>query len=128
MRKNKPPCIRNLDKFRKLGCPEKQWDGEEGCTCWIELDVAMRKDPDERKIKRQCLDMWLWEFNWSMLGLLEGNQRAVESFRNGMLQQGPNAEFFPKPDPATVALLSLFKKLEEKQRLIFEHETKKMVS
>jgi len=31
MSKKNPPCIRNLEKFKKVGCPKQQWDGEEGC-------------------------------------------------------------------------------------------------
>lgn len=127
MNKNKPPCIRNLEKFKKSGCPEKQWDGEEGCPAWIELSVADRDNSTKREVKKQCLDKWLWEFNWAMLGLLEGNQQAIETFRNGMVQTTDDGQVVPRPDPAVVSLLGFFNKLEETQRIIFEDRARKMI-
>ena len=53
MSKKNPPCIRNLEKFKKVGCPKKQWDGEEGCPAWIELSVATKENPNKREIKNQ---------------------------------------------------------------------------
>ncbi len=123
----KPPCIRNLKRFEHKGCPEKLWDGEDGCPCWIEMSIGTRKDPDDKKIRKQCLDKWMWQFNWSMLGLLEGNQEAVESFRNGMVENGPDGKTYPKPDPAVVELLKIYHNLEERQKLIFEHESRKRI-
>ena len=110
-----PPCIRNLNAFAKKGCPKKSWDGKEGCPCWIELSVSKRGNPLEKEIKKQCLDMWLFEFQWAMMGLLEGNQQATESFRNGMVQEGPDGEFHPKPDLATVLLV---KQIQAKKAFI----------
>ena len=127
MSKKNPPCIRNLEKFRKSGCPEKQWDGEEGCPAWIELSTATRENPNKREIKKQCLDKWLWDFNWAMLGLLEGNQQAVETFRNGMIQKTQDGQTVPKPDPAVVSLLSFLNDLKNQQRIIFEAKTQEMI-
>jgi len=127
MRKNKPPCIRNLDKFKKTGCPEKQWDGEEGCPAWIELSVADRDNPNKREIRKQCLDKWLWEFNWAMLGLLEGNQQAIETFRNGMIQTTSDGQAVPRPDPAVVSLFCFLKEVQNKQQIDFENNDKRMI-
>ena len=110
----KPPCIRGLKEF-KSGCPQKSWDGEEGCPCWIELSVSARGDPLKKEVRKQCLDLWLWEFQWAMMGLLEGNQQAVESFRNGMLDVDSNGKNQPKPDPAVVVLLNLIKNTQQRQ-------------
>ena len=78
---NKPPCIRGLNHFKK-GCPQRPWDGEEGCPAWIELSVTSRGNPLQREIKKQCLDLWTWEFQWASLGVGEGIQQATESSRN----------------------------------------------
>ena len=121
------PCIRSLRVFEKAGCPGRPWDGKFGCPCWIEMPVATRGEPTRKEIKKQCLDLWGHEFQWAMLGLLEGNQQSVESFRNGMVELDNNGEPRPKPDQAILALFTLFNQLQEKQRIIFEHETKKQL-
>ena len=127
----KPPCIRNLDRFKK-GCPQKIWDGQEGCPCWIEMAVANRENPLKKEVKKNCIDLWAFDFNWAILGLLEGNQEATERFRNAMVQPDPNDPLndnkaFPKSDPAMVKLYSLFESMRNEQRIIFEHETKKQI-
>jgi len=118
-----PPCIRNLNRFVKKGCPQKFWDGKEGCPCWIEMSISERGNPLKKEVKKQCTDIWMWDFNWAMLGLLEGNQQAVESFRNGMVQKTKDGQTVPKPDPAVVSLLSFFNELKNKQQIIFESKT-----
>jgi len=119
---NKPPCIRGLRRYQKSGCPEKFWDGEDGCPCWIELAAPRRDNPQKKVVEKKCLDIWSFEFLWASLGYLEGNQQATESFRNNMTVEGS-----PKADPASAELLLLFKKLQEKQRIIFEHESQKAI-
>ena len=122
----KPPCIRNLPRFKK-GCPQKIWDGEEGCPCWIEMSVAKRENPKEKEIKKDCLDMWHFSFQWAMLGLLEGNQQATESFRNGMVETRDDGKDYPKPDIAVIKLFQMFENMQSDQRLIMEHETHKQL-
>ena len=77
-----PPCIRGLKRFEKKGCPQKEWDGKEGCPAWIELVISSRGSPLKNEIKKQCLDLWLWEFSWAGMGQREGMQQATESNRN----------------------------------------------
>lgn len=113
MAKN-PPCIRNLERFRKTGCPQREWDGEQGCPAWIELAVPDPDHPVKRRIEKKCLDLWMFTLNWSQLGLLEGNQRAVESFRNGMVELGADGKAYPKPDPA---MLHLVNEIERRRQL-----------
>jgi len=115
--KTKPPCIRGLAAFKK-GCCEKEWDGESGCPAWVELLVTPRGEPLKPKDKiGRCIDRWQLEFALTTLGLLEGNQKAVESFRNNM-----TTEHGPKPDPAVAYLVQL---LEDRQRI--QHEAAKMI-
>jgi len=78
----KPPCIRGLKRFEKKGCPQKIWDGEEGCPAWIELTVSQKGNPLQKEIKRQCLDLWMFDFSWASMGQMEGMQQATESNRN----------------------------------------------
>ena len=115
MKKTKPPCIRGLAAFKK-GCPER--DGEGGCPAWVELLVTPRGEPLKPKDKiGRCIDRWQHEFQLTMLSLLEGNQQAVESFRNNMTTDGG-----PRPDPAVVHLVQL---LEDRQRI--QYEAAKMI-
>lgn len=97
------PCIRGLKRFEKKGCPEKAWNGTEGCPAWREMIIPTRANPLQKENRAQCLDEWYFDFQWAALGLLEGNQAATESFRNNM--STPDGQ--PKPDPAAVELIRL---------------------
>lgn len=95
------PCMRGLKRFEKTGCPRKPWDGERGCSAWVELLITPDNEPTKAKDKvGNCLDIWNLELRLKSLGLLEGNQRAIESFRNNMSVEGS-----PKSDPGVVTLL-----------------------
>lgn len=120
---NKMPCIRNLKMFSRSGCPQKEWNGSEGCPAWKKIIVATKENPLKKEIKEQCIDLWQFELQWSSLGILEGNQQAVESFRNGMIYSGTDGKTYPKSDPALVALLQMAhdsKKLENKKDKLLE--------
>ena len=124
-KKVNPPCVRNIHKFRKTGCPEKCWDGREGCTCWVEMSISSKENPQKKDIVKMCLDMWMLRFQLDALGLLEGNQQATESFRNGMIFKKSDGSIGPKADPAMVAMLNLFQNqtLIENKEQIKEIET-----
>lgn len=94
----KKPCIRNLECFRKTGCPRKCWDPEtgEGCPAWKELSVSSQTNPLQREIRRQCIDEWMFEFSWSALGLQEGNGQVMETLRNGLVSKSDSGEMVPK--------------------------------
>lgn len=92
----KKPCIRNLDCFKKTGCPEKPWDGKEGCPAWKELIVSTRANPLEKEVRKQCMDEWLFEFAWAGLGISEGQQRVSEEIRNGLVSKADTGELIPK--------------------------------
>jgi hypothetical protein len=108
----KPPCIRGIVKH----CPQKSWDGSEGCPAWIEMTIATKGDPLKKEIRKQCIDLWQHDFSLAALGLLEGNQQATESFRNNMT----TSDGRPKPDPALlklVQLLEIRKQIDTEARL-----------
>jgi hypothetical protein len=72
--------------------------------------VTPKNEPMNPKDKiGKCLDHWQLELKLTELGLLEGNQKAIETFRNNMTVEGS-----PKPDPAMVTLI---RKIEEVQRI-----------
>lgn len=124
---NKPPCIRNLERFKKSGCPEKIWGGEEGCPCWIELTTTTRGDA-EPKLRKMCVDIWMFDLKISELGLLEGNQQAMEIFRNGMLDTSDPNDLKPKPDAAMIHLVNLLLEEKNKREIIEDHEIRKQLS
>ena len=107
----KPPCIRGLSCFRK-GCPQRPWNGEDGCPAWIEVDMRSKDGQVVEKI-RECVDLYLPRLIFSTNCLLEGNQQAVESFRNGMVFKDEHGAVSPKPNPAEVLLLRVFEKIQE---------------
>lgn len=115
----KPPCIRGLRNFKR-GCPGKPWNGEEGCPAWVELLVTPKDEPAKPKDKiGHCIDHWMVELKLKELGLLEGNQIAIESFRNNMSIDG-----YPKPDPAVLRLVD---KINEIQMLKMALGSQRMI-
>jgi len=53
-----------------------------------------------------CADVLAHHQRHQMLCQLAGNQAAIESFRNGMVEE-KNGEVMPKSDPATELLLGM---------------------
>jgi hypothetical protein len=100
-----PPCIRNLDRFKKTGCPQKEFENGEGCSCWKELIVADRSNPLDKKTRKMCIDLWMFEFSWAATGFLEGNQQAINKLHNGLVMQDENGKDVPKPDMLTFTIL-----------------------
>jgi hypothetical protein len=94
--------------MHKKGCPKKEWDGHEGCSNWITMSIPLRENPLKKEARSQCIDKWYFDFQWAMLGLLEGNQVATETFRNAMVQVSPETgKPEPKPDPAMKKMLDI---------------------
>ncbi len=127
MAKKRPPCIRNLKCFEETGCPQCEWDGEEGCTAWKEMTVGTAESQGKPVTKKMCVDMWQFDFSYSILGALEGNQQAIESFRNGMVQMDSQGTTQPKPDPGVLILLNMVQEQIKKNEIIHEHEKKKLL-
>jgi len=90
----KPQCIRGLKKF-KAGCPQRGWNGTDGCVAWIEKEKVPQRDGTISDVK-ECLDLWMFRLAWAQVGATEGSQAAVESFRNGMCEPGPDGGVQPK--------------------------------
>jgi len=128
----KPICIRNLEKFKEKGCPERCWDGEGGCPAWIEMIVSKRNNPEEKVLEKMCVDLWQHKFQWAMLGMLEGNQSAVESFRNAMCSPDPNDPFndnkaWPKPDPYTVRMVQILEDEKKNREAVIEYKVRELL-
>ena len=103
----KPPCIRGLAVFKK-GCPQRGWDGEDGCPAWVDKTMTNQGGTEQYKIA-MCLDLYMAHLQYDTNRLLEGNQQATESFRNNM--STPEG---PKPDPAVLHLVHV---MEEHKRV-----------
>lgn len=122
MNKNKPPCIRGLKEFRN-GCPQKLWstDNPDGCPAWIEKIVVYRGEQNNESPKeiviKQCLDLWMFKLAWDQCSLLEGNQQATESFRNGMVQTGEDGKDYPKPDLGVIQICRLFNTVKNERKI-----------
>ncbi len=115
-RKKNPPCLRNIDRFRRSGCPQKTWDGTEGCQAWVERTFPGEpgKNPT---IVRLCMDIWSLDYQLEMLKLLEGNQQATESFRNGMCEEVAG-QVVPKMDRAVLRLAGILQRQKEDLALL----------
>lgn len=109
------PCIRGLERFRKTGCPEKYWDGNSGCPAWKEYTIPGEGERKPQAIK-DCIDVLKENWQFEALRLLEGNQRATESFRNGMCETASDGKVYPKADVGMMTLLSIIE--HQKNRLL----------
>ena len=116
-KKLNPPCLRNIDRFRKTGCPQKGWDGQEGCPAWIERTFPNEDPAKPPTIIKACMDLISFDYRLEMLRLLEGNQQATESFRNGMVEN-VDGKAYPKMDRATIALVNILE--EERQNRLLQ--------
>lgn len=115
------PCIRGL-KFKV--CPGKEWDGKDGCPLWFEALITIQEGQSAKEVIRaQCVDIWQYDFMWWNNSRLAGSQSAIESFRNGMVQQTSHGAI-PKPDIGTLRLLSLIESrakqpsIENKEKIL----------
>jgi hypothetical protein len=85
-----------LREFKK-GCPQRCWDGESGCPAWIEINLPTKSG--ERMDIKECVDIFQSRLQMSTNQLLEGNQQAIESFRNNMTEVGVDGVSRPKVNP-----------------------------
>lgn len=99
MGKNLPPCTRGLKAFKK-GCPMRPWNGVDGCPLWV--DIYLPTKEGERIRIEECVDLYQVRLQYSTNQLLEGNQQAIEKFRNNMSVDGS-----PKPDPAMIRMAEM---------------------
>jgi len=107
------PCIRGLKAFKK-GCPEKAWNGSDGCPAWKEYTIP--QTDGKPIILRDCIDGLSEHWRFEALKLLEGNQKATESFRNGMCESAPDGKVYPKMDRAVLGLVEILQ-TEQRKRL-----------
>jgi hypothetical protein len=104
----KHPCIRNLEPFKETGCPRN-----DDCPCWI-TDFYIK---DGKKVTTsQCLDLWRYVHEREMLRLLEGNQAATESMRNGLCEQDEEGKTVPK-----AIRMTLIKKVSDERLSTLSH-------
>ena len=117
---NNPPCIRGLQCFKK-GCPQRSWDEKDGigCPAWIELEMKTKGGTDTIKIK-ECMDMYMVRLMFHNNCLLEGNQQATESFRNGMVYKNESGEIVPKPNDVELALLMHIRDTQKRLQKVYK--------
>lgn len=113
----KRPCIRGLKEFKK-GCPEKAWNGSDGCPAWKEYTIP--QDDSKPILIKDCIDCLQEHWQFESLKLLEGNQRATESFRNGMCEQAGDGQVYPKTTKALLQLAGVIDQFRQETRQI-EH-------
>ena len=118
--KNKRPCIKGLKDFQKRGCPEKYWDKltGEGCPAWKEYTVPAEQPDKPPRVIKDCVEMLSEYWHFEALKLLEGNQKATESFRNGMCEAGPDGQIYPKVDRGVLGLMSMLQRQKEDMELL----------
>lgn len=105
-KKRNPPCTGSQDKgLLKNGCPEKYWDGQEGCPKWKEYNVPGKPGEPPSNIKG-CTDILMEHWQFEALKMLEGNQQATESLRNGMCEVNTDGQVYPKTNPIVLNLMA----------------------
>lgn len=127
-KKRNPPCTGSNDKtLLKNGCPEKFWDGQEGCPKWKEY-TQPGKPGEPPIVIKGCTDILMEHWQFEALKMLEGNQQATESFRNGMCEE-VDGQVVPKMDRAVIGLVSILQRGKEDRQLLDQAgKTKKIES
>ena len=99
------PCTRGLECFKK-GCPQASYEDNPkyGCPLWLELVIPDPDNPTKKIVRKKCVDLWYFTLLYNMLPLLEGNQQATESFRNGMLEVNPDNPKQTRPKSMNVVM------------------------
>lgn len=115
-KKGKRTCIKGLPDF-KNGCPEKHGVYPDGCPAWKEYTVS-QDNHNGPVVIRDCVDVLKERWQFEALKLLEGNQRATESFRNGMCETAKDGQVYPKVDRAVLELVLFLQRAKEDQLLI----------
>lgn len=107
----KRPCIRGLREFKK-GCPEKYWDGSEGCPAWREYAIPTVEKGKPPRIIKDCIDCLSEHWQFEALKGLEGNQKTSESFRNGMCEN-INGKIYPKVGRGILEVMKVMQKQQD---------------
>lgn len=97
------PCIRGLKEFKK-GCPEKLWNGSDGCPAWVEEILPDPESPTKKRTVKCCLDVMSVIYQRHMLSLLEGNVVTSEKLRNGLIEEDADGKTAPKTHPQIMSL------------------------
>ena len=63
---------------------------------------------------KECLDLYMLRLQFYNNCLLEGNQQAIEGFRNGMVYKDNNGNVVPKPSNADIMLLNLLSNFQKR--------------
>jgi hypothetical protein len=127
MKKRNPPCIRGLKRFEKAGCPQKTWDGENGCQCWKKLIIAKRGNPLEKELKEQCIDLWVFEFQWANMGQNEAQINLYERLNNGLLMEDTNGQLVPKPDMVSLNITKSLIQTNEQREINSQNVAKRII-
>lgn len=101
-------CIRRLPAFKKIGCPEHRGPG--GCPAWIERQWPTEENPLVTEVKRQCLDLWMFDIGIAQIYVQEGARESTDQFRKVMteeVEKNGKKIVRPRPDPAILEIIQV---------------------
>ena len=112
------PCFKKIEFFKK-GCP-KQHDSQSqnGCPAWRKYTIPSEEKGKPPVTVEDCAFVLQERWQFESLRLLEGIQKAIESFRNGLCTTGPDGKTYPKADPMLMTFISM---LGDQSRLNAPH-------
>jgi len=120
------PCIRGLEIFKKKGCPEKFWDGKNGCPAWKEY--IRPGEPGKAPVKiADCIDVHSEGWIFEQIKLLEQLIVSVQSLRNNLSEKGPDGNFYPKSSFAEMTLVSFIQQKQEQAMIQTENKIKDLI-
>jgi hypothetical protein len=121
---SRPPCIRGLKQFRG-GCPQRSWNGHDGCPAWIDRDIPDRDNPPKVIAANMCVDIYLSRLQWDTNAFLQGIQASIESFRNNMTEVDEEGKKHPKTSRGMGYLIGLIEEEMKAREIIYAHEARK---
>ena len=105
----KRPCVQGLKCFEKSGCPEAGFDATtgKGCPAWREYIIGTKPPTNIKECSFLLQEHWQFE----SLKLLEGNQCATESLRNGLCET-VGGKTVPKVDRGMLYMIGEMQKAQ----------------
>lgn len=133
MKEHNFPCIKNLNQFRKTGCPKKPFDFEtgQGCYAWVIVGLNKLKNPQEPEHVQGCIEVVDSIINHRNYLKLDSIHSAIDLLRDGLCMNTKEGTV-PRPNPAETATAIILDTMNIRNEvtmdnLKIENEVKKQI-
>ena len=133
MKEHNFPCIKNIDKFKKTGCPRKTFDFEtgQGCYAWVGVGLNKLKNPQESEHIQGCVELVDSIITHRNYLKLDSIQASIDLLRNGLCMVTKEGTI-PRPNPAETSIAVIMDTMNKRNEILtdnlkVENEVKKQI-